>query len=204
MNNSSDRARFEKIYLENRDRGIRLAARFIRKTSEFPSLVGLEAEGIYNEALYKYFSDGAHRNERADHWPLLHYRITQAGLDALKKAKARKRVPPGGLLPMDATNEEGEPHNDIAPPGPTDLDQALDRIAINDAHDEARIAADGNKADTSALEAAFAYDYGEQTYRDISEEHGFSDETARRRVKRGRKLLADQIQPDHSTQKDTP
>ena len=204
MTTSNDGDRFDKIYIANRGRGIRLAARFIKKTAKYPSLVGFEAEDIYDQALHKYYVDGAHCEERDDHWPLLHYRITQAGRDALKKAKRQKRVPPGPLVSKDETNKDGEPRTDLTHPGPTELDQLVDRVAIGDARAKATIAADGNVVDASAVDAAYAYHAEKQTHRDIAEEHGFSEETARRRVERGLQLLADQLQPDDCRRKDSP
>lgn len=195
--------RFNKIYMENRRRGIRLAARIIENTAAYPALVGLEAEGIYNEALHMYYVEGDYLNETDDHWPLLHYRITQKGLDALRAAKRRKRIPPGPLVSTDETDRDGEPREDLTRTGPTELDQALDRAAISEAHAKATIAADGNKVDATALDAVFAYDIDNETYREIAEEHGFSEETARRRVERGRQLLAYQLRRDYCNERTT-
>lgn len=195
--------RFNKIYMENRRRGIRLAARIIENTAAYPALVGLEAEGIYNQALHTYYVEGGHLDETDDHWPLLHYRITQKGIDALKKAQAQKRMPPGPLLPKDETDRYGKPRHDLVHPEPTELDQVLDRAAISEAHAEAMIAVDGNKVDATALDAVYAYDMDNQTYGEIAEEHGFSEETARRRVERGRQLLADQLRRNHRNERTT-
>ena len=204
MTTSDHDDRFNKIYMENRGRGIRLAARIIENTAAYPALVGLEAEGIYNQALNKYYINGGHRDERDDHWPLLSHRIAQAGLDAQKKAKRQKRVPPGRLVSKDETDKDGEPLADLTRPGPTELDQLLDKVAISDALAKATMAADGNRADASAVDAAYAYHAEKQTYREIAEEHGMSEETARQRVKRGLQLLADQLQPYDCGRKDSP
>lgn len=193
MTTSSDDDRFDKIYIANRVRGVKLANRFVKATAKFPSLVGIGAEDIYDEALHKYYVSGAHREERDDHWPLLHFRITQAGRDALKKAMRQKRVPPGPLVSKDETNEDGEPCTDLTPPGPTELERLLDAVAIRDARARA---ADGNVVDACAVDAAYAYYVEQRTYRDIAEELESSEETARRRVERGLRLLADQLKPE--------
>lgn len=196
--------RFNKIYMENRRRGIRLAARIIENTAAYPALVGLEAEGIYNQALNKYYINGDHRDERDDHWPLLSHRIAQAALDAQKKAKRQKRVPLGRLVSMDELDKDGEPRADLTRLGPTELDQLLDKVAINEARAKAIMAADGNRLDASAVDAAYAYHAEKQTHREIAEEHKISEETARRRVTRGLQLLADQLHPYDCGRKDSP
>lgn len=202
MTTSDHEDRFNKIYMENRRRGMRRAARIIENTVKYPALVGLEAAGIYNQALHQYYIEGGHLKEIDDHWPLLHYRITQKGLDALKKAQAQKRIPPGPLVSKDETDKYGEPRSDLIRL-PTELDQVLDRAAISEAHARATIAADGNKVDATALDAVYAYDIDNQTYREIAEEHELSEETARRRVERGRQLLAEQLRRDHCNERTT-
>ena len=204
MTNSSDDDRFDEIYMANRDRGTRLAARFIKKMAQYPSLVGLEAEGIYDQALHKYYVDGTYREEHDDHWPLLHHRITQAGLDALKKAKAKKRIPTGRLVSRDETTRYGTPRHDLLREEPTELDQALNRAAISEARAKAIHAADGNRTDAQAVDAAYAYHAEKQTHQEIAGEQGISEETARRRVKRGTQLLADQLEADNSGRRDSP
>lgn len=178
--------RFAHLYRSLRTPCIRYAARLIAGPGGTNRhILGVEAAEIYDEAMALYYRQGEHLAEHGDHERNIKRRIRLCVIAWLRKKTAVRRTPPGPTVSLDAplrADAEGdEAEVELNPPdrrcgadeAAADLADAIDRLPNSEEQAAARARARGD------------------TYREIGDALGVSEETARQHVRRAAGRLAE-------------
>jgi RNA polymerase sigma factor (sigma-70 family) len=176
--------RFRHLYTSNRDRCITYAGRKIRgETGTNKQILGVEAEEIYDEAMARYYRATEHLQDHDDneHERNIKRRINQCVITWLRKKGAAGRIPPGLTASLDAPRDPDD--DDAARPDPSDP-RAHDAEELVDLTDRL------DRLDPKERSAAGARARGD-TFKEIGEDAGVSEETARSRVRRAVESLKD-------------
>jgi len=179
--------RFRHVYMSHRTACIRYAARLMRgEAGTNVHILGVEAEEIYDEVMHRYYQDGEHLRDHDEHERNIKHRIKLRVISWLRKKSAARRTKPGQAVFLDApargrdgVSDEDAPRLDPPDPRAQDGEQ---RIDLTDALDRLP-----NPDDRTAAEARSRGD----TYRQIAEQTGGSEENARQRVRRAAESLKD-------------
>ncbi len=178
--------RFTRLYLLHRNPCIRYAARLIAGPAGTNShILGVEAAEIYDEAMNLYHRQGEHLADHGDHERHIKRRVRLCVIAWLRKKTADKRTPPGPTVSLDAplcVETEGDEsgvtldppdHRSGADEAAVDLADAIERLPNSEEQSAARARARG------------------ETYREIADASGVSEEAARQRVRRAAGRLAE-------------
>ena len=175
---------FRHLYTSNRDRCITYAGRKIRgDAGANKQILGVEAEEIYDEVMAQYHVDKEHLQDHDDneHERNIKHRINQRVIAWLRKKGAAGRTPPGPTTLLDAKQDNDDGATTRPDPADPRAQAAEELVDLTDRLD---------RLDHKEGSAAAARARGD-TFKEIGDDAGVSEETARSRVRRAVESLKD-------------
>jgi RNA polymerase sigma factor (sigma-70 family) len=176
--------RIRHLYTSNRDRCITYAGRHIRgEAGANKQILGVEAEEIYDEVMAKYYRDKEHlkNHDDSEHERNIKHRINQRVIAWLRKKGTASRTPPGPTTSLDSPIDPDG--GEAARPEPADP-------KARDAEELVHLTDRLDRLDPKERSAAAARARGD-TFKEIADDAGVSEETARSRVRRAVESLTD-------------